>query len=336
MALATDAPQTRRRLVAGTLGGLAAVVGTALGRPETALAEEDPDAVHKNVNNPTTASTSVTCTGATSIRAISNGSGSNKSGVFAQANGTSSRGVTGVGVTGVLGQSSAASGRGVTGLNLADLGGRIRGPWQLFQSRGRGRPGRARAEHRRRSRRVRRRRQPGRARGRGLQHRNFRPWIGVFGQSRSPSGRAVKGFHNSTSGIGAGVEGETASTTGVGVLGRASAATGGTGVIGSATNASAIGGSFQGTGGAVALQAAGPVQFTTSGIVTIPSGFGGATVNPGVDITATSKILCTLMSNPGGTTTLHHVTKQLAADTFQILLTAAVTSDCKVAYFVIS
>jgi len=336
MALTTDAPQTRRRLVAGTLGGLAAVVGTALGRPERALAEDDPDAVHKNVNNPTTASTSVTCSGATSIRAISNGSGGNKSGVFAQANGTSSRGVTGVGVTGVLGQSSAGSGRGVTGLNLATsgdafgvlgsssspAGAGVRGEHEPNTGDGAGVSGVA-----------------GSPDGRGIEGFNTATsglGVGVFGQSRSPSGRAVKGFHNSTSGVGAGVEGETASTTGVGVLGRASAATGGTGVIGSASNASAIGGSFQGTGGAVALQAAGPVQFTTSGIVTIPSGFGGITVNPGVDITGTSKILCTLMSNPGGTTTLHHVTKQLAADTFQILLTSTVTSDCKVAYFVIS
>jgi len=336
MALTTDVPQTRRRLVAGTLGGLAAVAVTTLARPETALAEADPDAVHKNVNNPTTASTTVTCSGATSIRALSTGAGSNKSGVFAQANGTSSRGVTGVGVTGALGQSSAASGRGVTGLNLATSGDAygvfgstsspagvgVRGEVKPNTGEGAAVSGTV-----------------GSPDGTGVEGFNTATSgfaIGVFGQTRSPTGRAVSGFHNSTSGVGAGVEGDTASTTGVGVFGTASADTGGTGVLGSASKASAFGGRFRGTNGAVALNASGPVQFSTAGIVTIPSGFGGVVVSPGVDITANSKILCTLMSNPGGTTTLQHVTKQLAADTFQINLTAAATAECKVAYFVIS
>ncbi len=336
MALTTDAPQTRRGLVAGMFGGLAAAAATTLARPETALAETDPEAVHRNVNNPTSASTSVTCNGATSIRAISTGSGTNKSGVFAQANGTSSRGVTGVGVTGVIGQSSAGGGRGVTGLNLATSGDAYGVFGETSSPGGVG----VRGEH-----------GPNTGDGAGVSGAVSSPdgvgvegfntatsgaGVGVFGQTRSPIGRAVQGFHNSTSGVGAGVEGETASTQGVGVFGRADAATGGTGVLGSASKTSATGGSFNGTGGAVALRASGPVQFSTSGIATIPSGFGAVTVNPGVDITPTSKILCTLMSDPGATARLSHVIKNNAADTFQIFLNTNVTAACTVAYFVIS
>ena len=119
MALSMNESRTRRGLVAGALGGSGGrVLGVARGPPGARRGPgsvTDPEAVHRNVNNPTTASTTVTCSGATSIRAISTGGGTTKSGVFAQANGTSSRGVTGVGVTGVLGQSNAAAGNGVLG-----------------------------------------------------------------------------------------------------------------------------------------------------------------------------------------------------------------------------
>jgi hypothetical protein len=374
MALSTDAPKTRRGLVAGTLGGLAVVVGTAIGRPTPASAETDPDAVHKNVNNSTTAATSVTCSGATSIRAISTGGGTTKSGVFAQANGTSSRGVTGVGVTGVLGQSNGSAGRGVTGLVGGANATGVFGDATSTSGTPEGTFGRSRAPDGVGARGenlatsgdaygvfgdtaspdgagVRGEHNPNTGIGAGVSGVASSPagkgvegfnsttsgaGIGVFGQSRGPTGRGVRGLHQSGSGVGVGVEGETASAQGIGVFGHAEAATGGTGVIGSASHASAIGGSFQGTGGAVAMQVAGPVQFTTSGIATIPSGFGAVVVNPGVDINANSKVLCTLMSNPGGTTTLRHVTKNNAADTFQINLSANSTADCNVAWFVIS
>ena len=136
--------------------------------------------------------------------------------------------------------------------------------------------------------------------------------------------------------MGAGVEGTTDSSQGVGVFGKTEATTGGTAVLGSASQASGIGGSFQATGGATALQTSGPVQFSTSGIATIPTGFGAVVVNPGVDLNQSSKILCTLMSNPGGTTTLHHVTKNNGPNTFQINLTDVATAETSVAYFVIS
>ena len=87
------------------------------------------------------------------------------------------------------------------------------------------------------------------------------------------SAEAVRGLPRlHAGGLGVGVEGETKSTIGVGVFGHAEAASGGTGVLGSASHSGAIGGSFQGTNGAFALQAAGPVQFTTSGIATVIAG----------------------------------------------------------------
>jgi hypothetical protein len=105
MIVEADHARTRRGMFAGAIGGLTALVGSRLGRAApveagAGAAENDPNAVHKGVNNSTSAATSVTCNGATAIRAISQGGGTNKSGVFAQANGTNSRGVTGVGVTG--------------------------------------------------------------------------------------------------------------------------------------------------------------------------------------------------------------------------------------------
>lgn len=122
MTLEADQTPTRKTLLAGGLGGLIALIGGALGRPEDANAANDPQAVHKGVNNSTSAATSVTCGGATAIRAISSSGGANRSGLFGSASGTGNRGVTGVGVFGVLGQSSGANGRGVHGLATSASG----------------------------------------------------------------------------------------------------------------------------------------------------------------------------------------------------------------------
>jgi hypothetical protein len=60
------------------------------------------------------------------------------------------------------------------------------------------------------------------------------------------------------------------------------------------------------------------------------------TVLSGVDITAAAKILCTLMTDPGGGAMLSHLTKNVANDAFTVTLTANATADVKVAFFVIS
>ena len=271
MALSMNESRTRRGLVAGALGGLAGVLGAAAGRPERAVAGEnsDPDAVHKNVNNPTTASTTVTCNGATSIRAISNGGGTTKSGVFAQANGTSSRGVTGVGVTGVLGQSNAAGGNGVLGFVPGANATAVFANATSTTGAPRGVVGRSVAPN-----------------GIGVRGENLATSgdaAGVFGQTRSPDGEGVVGVHTTPSGFGSGVRGETSSPAGKGVAGLAQ---GGTGVLGEASGPTGVGGVFSGVDGAVALEVAGPIEVSDSaGTATIPAGSSSVVVNPGLDIT---------------------------------------------------
>jgi hypothetical protein len=44
-------------------------------------------------------------------------------------------------------------------------------------------------------------------------------------------------------------------------------------------------------------------------------------------------VLCTLMSNPGGTTTVQRVAR--GATSFNIILTANSAADCDIAWFVI-
>ena len=318
----TEDLRSRRSLLAGAAAGLAGAAALAVGRAAPAsAADTDPDAVHKNVNNPTNASTSITCSGSTAIRAISNSGGANRSGVFASASGTGSRGVTGVGVFGVLGQSGGPQGHGVHGLATGTNGIAVFGEATSPSGAAMGAVGRSKS--------------PGGVGVQGVNLATSGNALGVGGRTTSPTGRGVFGVHDTTSGVGAGVEGATKSTTGVGVFGHADAATGGIGVAGQATTPSAFAGSFQGSGGAIALQAAGPVQFTTAGIATIGSGNSSVTVTPGVAINATSKVLCMLMSDPGGTTTIQRVNKN-SGTTFQIILTAAATGSCDVAYFVIS
>ena len=269
MALSMNESRTRRGLVAGALGGLAGVFGVAVGRPDRAAAGEgnDPDAVHKNVNNPTTASTSVTCSGATSVRAISNGGGTTKSGVFAQANGPNSRDVTGVGVTGVLGQSNAAAGNGVLGFVP---GANATGVFANATSttgapRGVAGPQRRAKRHRgprRESRHV------GRC-GRGVradeQSRRRRHQGSPRGDVRCRVRRARR--HQQPGGF----------------RGRGGIATGGTGVLGEASGPSGFGGVFTGVNGAVALEVDGQVEFPiNSGIATIRGGHQLGRGDPGV------------------------------------------------------
>ena len=125
-----------------------------------------------------------------------------------------------------------------------------------------------------------------------------------------------------------GVTGQT--TAGRGVNG---VATSGRGVNGYA--GTGIGGYFSAGPSGKALHAEGRVTFKTAGLATIGSGTSSKTVTPGVDLTSSSKILCTLMGNAGGATTVKRVAVNTAADTFTIYLTAAATSAVKVAWFVI-
>lgn len=163
---------------------------------------------------------------------------------------------------------------------------------------------------------------------------------GVAGRSTGTTGETagVVGEAMSATGLHHGVLGRTSSTSGRGVSGRALADTGtAIGVIGVADSPQGIGVAAVGAGGdGVAFQALGRVVFSTSGIATIAKGSKKVIVNPGIPITTSSRILCTLQSNPGGATTVQRVIRNATADVFTIVLTAPATAASRVAWFVIS
>ena len=85
-----------------------------------------------------------------------------------------------------------------------------------------------------------------------------------------------------------------------------------------------------------ALRTQGHVRFSSAGLATIAAGTRSVTVNPGMDITASSKVLVTLQSSPGGTTTIQRVARNTTANTFTIWLTANATANTTAAWFLIS
>jgi hypothetical protein len=90
----------------------------------------------------------------------------------------------------------------------------------------------------------------------------------------------------------------------------------------------------------IALETFGPVQFNGScGVLTIPAGSRSVTLSYGYRITRDTKVLATLMGNPGGTTTIQRVSKRagpVGTGSFTIHLTAAAIRDVTVVFFVIS
>lgn len=108
----------------------------------------------------------------------------------------------------------------------------------------------------------------------------------------------------------------------------------GRGVQGIATSGVGLYGTAAASG--TALQAAGRVAFSTSGLASVAVGTKSMTVSPGTDLVGGSKILCTLESNQIGLL-IHRVTKDTAANTFKVFLSANVLSGryAKVAWFVI-
>ena len=115
-----------------------------------------------------------------------------------------------------------------------------------------------------------------------------------------------------------------------GVTGRTTA---GRGVNGLATSGIGVY-AAAGTSG-TAFHAQGRVSFSTAGLATIGAGTASAVVSPGLDLTSSSKILCTLEGNPGPGVTIHRVVKNTADDYFTIYLTAAAANNVKVAWFLI-
>jgi hypothetical protein len=141
-------------------------------------------------------------------------------------------------------------------------------------------------------------------------------WTGVYGVATE--GAAARG-----------VRGDTLS--GRGVHGQATA---GRGIHGQATTG--IGVYATAAAGGTALQAAGQVRFSTSGLGTIARGTRSRTITPGVDITASSKVFVTLQSSPGGTISVQRVARDAVNNRFTVYLTANAAANTVFAWFVIS
>jgi len=89
------------------------------------------------------------------------------------------------------------------------------------------------------------------------------------------------------------------------------------------------------TPAATALRVEGRVAFQTAGLGTIRIGARSATVNPGVPLTAATKVLVTLMSDPG-LRALKYVSVNPIAGTFTVRLTGlAARTPISFAWFVI-
>jgi hypothetical protein len=143
---------------------------------------------------------------------------------------------------------------------------------------------------------------------------------GIAGDSASGPGvggqSPVVGVHGNSA-PGAAVRGDTVS--GFGVYARADS---GTGLYGSSASGYALH-----TNGRLRLDRAGSVA-------TVAAGTRSVVVNPGFDLTASTKVLATLQGSAGGVTTIHRVSVNAAADTFTIYLTANATRPAHVAYLV--
>jgi hypothetical protein len=263
MAIDSKAPQTRRALLAASIGAFAALVAQALGRPDPARAGVDGDVV-LGVQQSATATTRVD-------------NASNDETVF-----WGNSGGSGVGVYG-----SSWNGHGVFGFSANSIG--VGASSNVT----------------------------------GMQAGTYVDGTGIIGSSGTLSPPAT----NKVGVFGYAIQDSAAR----GVYGRSNA---GRGVYGQATSGSGVFG-YATTG--YALRASGRVKFdTASGTATIALGTKSKTVTPGFDLTSTTKVIATLMGNPGGTTTVQRVAVNATANTFTMYLTANATANVNVAWLILS
>jgi hypothetical protein len=304
--------RTRRWAIRGAMGGVAAVLGGIVGRPTKAVAAAttDPGAVHKGVNNLTSAITMVTCTNTTALKGVTQASSGKRSGVLGQSGPGDGRGVTGLGPIGVLGQTGSPTGIGSWGL--------ANGPSAI------GVFGRNDAA-------------TGNAVGvRGESHSE--DGSGVFGIATSTAGAGVQGRAN-----GLGVFGRSDDALGIGVQGTGGAfgvkgfatEANGVAVFGHASGATGIGGQFEASGaaGSLGLSVLGRAEFSTAGVTSVAAGAAQVLVTPGVELTSNSKVLATLQSDGG--VAVGWVELDTGANRFTVHFTANTSQACSVAWFVI-
>jgi hypothetical protein len=158
-------------------------------------------------------------------------------------------------------------------------------------------------------------------------------YAGGDGPSSMPPNAGVYGWSTAEGfAVSYGVLGRSKADIGYGVFGTSD---GGTGVQGFTKNGNAVAATVASGGNGRALAVSGRVQFSSSGIATISGGNSQKVVDPGIALTSQSKVLATVMGNPGGSVALKRVAVDSAGDTFTIVLTGAAANDTAVAWFVL-
>ena len=147
------------------------------------------------------------------------------------------------------------------------------------------------------------------------------PNVGAYGWSTAEGG-----------GVSMGLLGRSTAQNGYGVFGTSDT---GTGVVGFTDDGTAVSATVSGGGSGRALVVSGRAKFSTSGITTVSAGNDKKIVDPGIPLSASSKVLATVMGNPGGSIVLKRVVVDAAADTFTIVLTGAAANSVPVAWFVL-
>jgi hypothetical protein len=304
MAIDSTTPASRRVLLAGTVGGLAALAAHALGRPIATNASTAVLLGENNTSNSTTKITNPNGAG-TALAGYVTGSGTalvgesdSGTGVY----GTSSfMGVKGTSTSGYAVFGYSKSGYGVAGTTVSGKG--------VIGSS---------------------------ASGNGVYGETSSSAAGMRGNSESGVGvYGASGFGAPGVKLKAGVYGWGPATTGLapsyGVIGKSASALG-IGVLGSCDEGTGVSAASK-TGRA--LNVAGRVEFKTSGIATIGAGATDQIVDPGVPIKVGTRILVTLLGSAGGTTVLSHVAKDLSDNTFKVVLTGPSVRACSFSWFVI-
>jgi hypothetical protein len=158
----------------------------------------------------------------------------------------------------------------------------------------------------------------------GIGVRAFGTRVGLIGAVAGTSVPAVQGMGIFGAGP-IGVQGS--SPDGTGVRGR-----GARGIHGISGNGLGVLAEIE--EGGTALEARGPVKFSSAGLATIAAGTSSVTVTPGplLPVDANSKVLCTLQSAGG---VLLNVVRNPGNNTFTINLTANATEAVTAAWFLI-
>src|SRR5215472_14616978 len=353
--------RTRRQLLAGGTGALAAVLtAEALARPAPAHAA-DGDPVILGASNSATSETIISNSAAdvTALRVAAAGFGR---GVFADTftgigvlgvsstcegvHGTtvlSGNGVSGLsGGTGngngVYGQSgdtpsSLVTGNGVRGFTDSGSGAGVLG--ENAASGGSGVAG------------------TGGPNGVGVHGTGGGAATGVVGTGGSNGGSGVTGTGGGSggegvvglgAGTGPGLLGTGGASNGTGVQGFGGSANGagvegfgsgsGNGVHGTATASGGVGVLAENTAGGAALQANGPAVFSRSGVLTVAAGKSSAT-QTGVALTAASLALATLQQDRAGVY-VRSAVPNVTGSSFTIHLNKAVSASTSVAWFVVN